>query len=104
MSAAGEQHFGEQMRDRVEALEKQAELDRQLIEHLQFDATDARSRIAHLEKALETSRRIGAAIGILMATHRITDETAFQLLQRASQKRNQKLRDLAEDVLLTGTL
>lgn len=61
-------------------------------------------KIAQLERALLTSRRIGIAIGILMARHGRTDQQAFDTLRTVSQHRNRKVRDLAEDVIYTGTL
>jgi hypothetical protein len=54
--------------------------------------------------ALESSRRIGQALGILMATYKLTDEQAFDLLRGASQHTHHKLRDIAEEVCTTGTL
>jgi hypothetical protein len=54
---------------------------------------------AQLRSALDTSRTIGAAIGILMATHRIAQEDAFAMLSTASQRVNRKLRDLAADIV-----
>ena len=54
-----------------------------------------------LDIALDTNRRIGAALGILMARHRLTHEQAFLRLRQASQNSNRKLRDLAEDILET---
>lgn len=63
-----------------------------------------RERAANLEVALESNREIGAAIGILMARHAITSEHAFHLLRRASQLAHRKLRDIADDVVLTGCL
>jgi hypothetical protein len=64
----------------------------------------ARERIGNLEKALASNRRIGIAIGIVMARRQVSDEVAFELLREQSQLRNQKLRDLAEEVIYTGTL
>jgi hypothetical protein len=61
-------------------------------------------RIAHLEVALLSARRIGAAIGILMATRKVTEDEAFELLRAASQAWPRKLRVVADDVVLTGTL
>ena len=61
-------------------------------------------RAEHLHLALDTSRAIGAAIGILMARHTVTYDEALDRLRRASQERNRKLRDLAEEVTRTGTL
>jgi hypothetical protein len=59
---------------------------------------------ANLQLALTSNRRIGTAIGILMAHRRITDSAAFELLREASQRGHRKLREIAEDVVLTGTL
>ncbi|HEY2834579.1 MAG TPA: GAF and ANTAR domain-containing protein [Sporichthyaceae bacterium] len=61
-------------------------------------------RIADLEAALESSRQIGIGVGILMARHLIPAEDAFARLSRASQDLNRKLRDLAQQVELTGEL
>ena len=46
----------------------------------------------------------GAAMGVLMQAHKITDLDAFDLLRLASQRSHRKLPDVAEDVLLTGAL
>jgi hypothetical protein len=62
------------------------------------------STILNLEKALETNRQIGMAVGIIMTTYRLTPERSFELLRLASMNRNRKLRDVAESVVLTGSL
>jgi AmiR/NasT family two-component response regulator len=62
----------------------------------------ATSHVGHLEQALVSSRRIGMAMGILMERHRITEERAFDRLRELSQRRNMKLRELAEQVIYTG--
>ncbi len=59
---------------------------------------------ANLEAALRTNRQIGTAVGILMATEKVTEENAFQLLRQASNHLNRKLVDIAEQVHLTGRL
>lgn len=64
----------------------------------------ARDKIAHLEVGMITARRIGAAVGVLMATRRLTADQAFDMLRITSQNRHRELRDVADDVLLTGTL
>ncbi len=64
----------------------------------------AAANAANLQLALQTSRHIGAAIGILMSLHKITEDQAFDLLRLASQRCNRKLRDLALDVIDTGWL
>jgi GAF domain-containing protein len=58
----------------------------------------------HLQAALETRDAIGQAKGILMARNAITSDAAFDLLREASQRSNRKLRDVADDVILTGEL
>jgi hypothetical protein len=71
---------------------------------LAVSAAAARERAAQLEKALVNSRNIGMAMGVLMATHRITRTQAFDLLRIASQNTNRKLADIALNVADTGTL
>jgi AmiR/NasT family two-component response regulator len=61
-------------------------------------------RAVNLERALESNRDIGVAIGVLMALHKVTREQAFDLLRMASQAKHRKVRDLARDVAETGTL
>jgi len=52
-----------------------------------------------LAEAMATSRVIEQAIGILMGQQRCTASTAFDLLRKASQHRNRKLRDIAADIV-----
>jgi len=52
-----------------------------------------------LAEAMVSSSIIDQAIGILMAQQRCTAATAFDLLRRASQNRNRKLRDIAADII-----
>jgi GAF domain-containing protein len=56
----------------------------------------------NLQAALHNRDLIGQAKGILMARHGITAEDAFDELRRASQRRNVKLHDIADDVARTG--
>jgi GAF domain-containing protein len=58
----------------------------------------------HLEEALKSRDVIGQAKGIIMAKQRVTADAAFDLLRRASQRRNVKIRDLADEVAVTGVL
>ena len=62
----------------------------------------ARRQIDHLQRALVSNRRIGAAMGILMYRHKIEDDEAFHLLRAASQTGHRKLHDVAEDVINKG--
>jgi GAF domain-containing protein len=58
----------------------------------------------NLNIALSNSRRIGAAIGILMATRPTTEDGAFELLRQSSQRHHRKLREVADNVVFTGAL
>ncbi|HEV2886560.1 MAG TPA: GAF and ANTAR domain-containing protein [Jatrophihabitans sp.] len=62
------------------------------------------AQVSNLEHALTTNRDIGTAIGVLMATHKITRQQAFDLLRIASQHSHRKLREIALDVVETGVL
>lgn len=64
----------------------------------------AEDHSANLETALQSSREIGMALGILMAHRKVTNEAAFDLLRTASQNLHRKLRDVANEVMETGTL
>ncbi len=61
-------------------------------------------KVENLEAALESSRQIGMAIGILMASRLLTAEQGFEELRRASQRTHRKVRDIAAYVMDTGTL
>jgi GAF domain-containing protein len=71
---------------------------------LAHTAARRQDKIDNLEQALVNSRRIGTAIGVLMASYRVTDEQAFDLLRIASQSRHRKLIAIAEDVIESGEL
>ena len=64
----------------------------------------AERRAANLEAALTTNRQIGAAIGILMHRHKLTEPQGFELLRETSQRTNRKLRDVADELVFTGAL
>ncbi len=57
---------------------------------------------ANLEKAIESHRLIGQAVGVLVERHRLTPGQAFQQLRRTSQDRNVRLREIAQRILETG--
>jgi hypothetical protein len=65
---------------------------------------ESRHKSEHLSIALQNSREIGQAIGIVMASHKVTSEKAFELLRTASQHGHVKLREIAREVTLTGQL
>lgn len=58
----------------------------------------------NLERALASNRRIGIAIGILMANNHLSDVKAFDLLRVTSNNVNKKLTEVVEDVIYTGTV
>lgn len=64
----------------------------------------AERKAANLQCALDSNRRIGMAVGILMCRHRVAAEEAFEILKTHSQHCHVKIRELAETVLYTGTL
>jgi ANTAR domain/GAF domain len=61
-------------------------------------------RALNLTRAVESNREIGTAIGILMATKKVTQQDAFDQLRRASQNLHRRLRDIAAEVNITGEL
>jgi GAF domain-containing protein len=71
---------------------------------LAVTAAQLHEKVDNLNIALLNSRRIGTSIGILMATYKVTDEQAFDLLRVASQTSHRKIAELAEEVNRTGTL
>lgn len=71
---------------------------------LAISAAEQRRRADGLAAALQSNRDIGAALGVLMARLLVTREQAFDLMRIASQRSNRKLRDIAQDVLDSGTL
>lgn len=78
----------------VRPAEQPAEADRQL--------AAARAQIDNLNRALETSRCIGMAMGVVMARAGLKPDEAFDVLRAASQRTHRKLREIAEDVVFTG--
>ena len=58
----------------------------------------------NLLAALESSRQIGMAMGILMSRKLITADEAFEQLRRASQHLHRRVREIAEEVAETGQL
>jgi len=63
---------------------------------------DEARRADDLRAALATREVIGQAQGILMERERITADQAFDILRRASQHLNRKLREVAQDLVESG--
>jgi len=87
-----------------------ASLDTSVLDVLATHCAVALARAAehdenqHLRTAVESNRDIGVAMGILMATQLVTKHQAFDVLRIASQHSHRKLRDIALDVIETGSL
>ncbi|HEY3408145.1 MAG TPA: ANTAR domain-containing protein [Propionicimonas sp.] len=93
----------EQVR-RIDKVEANIALDREMIAELQAEGVLNQEHAAHLEEALRSARRIGAAMGIVMASRRVSEEVAFEVLKHASQRTNRKVRVLADELVATGDL
>jgi ANTAR domain/GAF domain len=63
---------------------------------------DEERRADTLQAALRTRETIGEALGILMERERISADQAFEILRRASQHLNIKLREVAQNLVDTG--
>ncbi|MEU5770502.1 GAF and ANTAR domain-containing protein [Streptomyces asoensis] len=74
-----------------------------LASHAAVAFSSARTH-AQMEHAVATRHTIGEAMGILMGSHHITEEQAFDVLRRYSQENNVKLREVARLVCEHGTL
>jgi hypothetical protein len=64
----------------------------------------AQAKARNLLRALESSREIGMAMGIIMTQHKVTRDQAFDLLRMASQHTHRKLAVIAAEVTETGAL
>ena len=89
-------------RRRIDDLEVHVDLDRAMILELQAEGLISQKLAEQLKEALHASRRIGAAIGIIMAHRKVTEAAAFLILTKASQNSNRKVRVIADEVVDTG--
>jgi GAF domain-containing protein len=64
-----------------------------------IDRTISEKVKEQLQEALATREVIGKAQGMLMVRHGVGTEEAFDMLRRASQHSNRKLRDVASDIV-----
>ncbi|HEU4907936.1 MAG TPA: GAF and ANTAR domain-containing protein [Propionibacteriaceae bacterium] len=67
-------------------------------------AARTREDLTQLRTAMTSRAFIEQAKGILMERHKIKDDEAFTILTQASQRANTKLRDVAAELVRTGTL
>jgi GAF domain-containing protein len=65
---------------------------------------DARDLAENMRRAMEFRSVIEQAKGILIERHELTPDEAFRLLADASMHTNLKVREVAEDLVLTGQL
>ena len=78
-------------------------VDGRLIAKLRAEGLWHEEHAAHLTEALRLSRKIGAAVGIVMADLKVGELAAFEILSRFSQDTNRKLSDIAHEVVDQGT-
>lgn len=74
-----------------------------LASHAAVAFSSARTH-AQMEQAVATRHAIGEAMGILMGSHHLSEEKAFDVLRRYSQEHNIKLREVARRICERGTL
>jgi GAF domain-containing protein len=81
--------------------ESEAEFAQTLADHIAnaVALVDASALNLQLQEAVSTRQLIGEAKGILMESERCSREEAFDILRRASQRTNRKLRDIAHDIV-----
>ena len=91
-------------RSNIENLQVRSGLDHALLEALREEGVSQVEVNENLRRALESSRRIGAAIGIVMCHQLVTEEAAFEMLRTMSQNNNIKVRDIADRIVETGVV
>jgi GAF domain-containing protein len=64
-----------------------------------WQMAEREAAVDNLTQGLVTRQVIGQAVGLLMAQRRCTAEEAFELLKGASQRNNEKLRDVAHRMI-----
>ncbi|MEU6140151.1 GAF and ANTAR domain-containing protein [Streptomyces sp. NPDC047081] len=74
-----------------------------LASHAAVAFSSARTH-AQMERAVATRHTIGEAMGILMGSHHVNEEEAFDVLRRYSQENNIKLREVARRICEQGDL
>lgn len=67
-------------------------------------ALAAADREANLRTALASREAIGQAIGILVERHKLTAAQSFDLLVHLSQRTHVRLREIADELVRTGSL
>jgi GAF domain-containing protein len=91
--------FDDASRDRVGVFARQAAI---VLANTQL-YWEARQFTDNMQQAMRSRSAIDQAMGILMADGGRSPDEAFQLLTRASQRENRKLRDIATDIVARAT-
>ena len=63
------------------------------------DLARLEQEVVNLERALASRELIGMAVGVIIARQRCTPDEAFDVLRRASQRENRRVRDIAEEMV-----
>jgi AmiR/NasT family two-component response regulator len=84
---------------RVDRMEARSVIDRAMIARLEAEGAVSRDHIAQLEAAIGASRRIGAALGILMVSRRISEDEALTVLRGASERTRMSVEHLAATIV-----
>ena len=87
--------FTDEVADRVEVFSREASI---VMANAQV-YWDARQLSENLHQALSSRSVIDQAVGVLIANGGRSPEDAFQILVRASQRENRKLREIAEEIV-----
>jgi AmiR/NasT family two-component response regulator len=69
---------------------------RRQLEELEGSLREAREQAEQLRQAIETRDVISTAKGLLMAKEQLSSGDAFEVLRRASQRENIRVREIAE--------
>lgn len=64
--------------------------------------TAVEAEVANVKAPLNPTRTIGIALGIIMPAHKITPDEAFEVLRVTSRHSYRMVRDVADEVALTG--
>ena len=85
---------------RIDQMEARAAVDRRMIEELRAAGVVGQESIEQVKAAITMSRTVGTAIGILMASRRISHDEALVVLDTASERAHVPLHHLAETIIV----
>jgi NAD dependent epimerase/dehydratase family enzyme len=93
----------EAVEDRADELEAHARVDRDMIAELQAEGVLSQEHAAQVKEALRSSRTVGTALGIIMASRHVGVDQAFAILSEASSRSHRKLREIAAELVQSMT-